>query len=146
MQLLKAEMPDAHLLLVGDFSDKVYCDSVIQRVGELALGEHVSYLGARQDIPAILRACDIGVLGSRSEGLPLALLEYGMAEMATVVTNVGQCPEVVDGGAAGILVPPASSQALADALRSLLISPERRRGVRDRLQRNEWKRNTAHRR
>ncbi len=133
MRLLIADVPGAHLLLVGDYADKAYCDSVIQRISALGLSRQVTYLGARHDIPAILRECAIGVLGSSSEGLPLALLEYGMAGLPAVATNVGQCPEVLDDGAAGVLVPPSSPQSLADALRSLLASPRDRAELGTRL-------------
>ena len=133
MRLLIPFAPGAHLLLVGDYADKVYCDSVLRQISVLGLSNHVTYLGARHDIPAILRGCDIGVLGSRSEGLPLALLEYGMAGLPAVATNVGQCPEVLDDGIAGSLVPPASPQRLADALRSLLASPGDRATLGKRL-------------
>ncbi|MGA2715464.1 MAG: glycosyltransferase [Bryobacteraceae bacterium] len=129
MRLLTADVPEAHLLLVGDYADKAYCDSVLREISALGLSRNVTYLGARRDVPAILRACAIGVLGSRSEGLPLALLEYGMAGLPVVATNVGQCPEVLDDGAAGLLVPPSSPQSLAEGLRYLLASP----GTRDEL-------------
>jgi glycosyltransferase involved in cell wall biosynthesis len=108
MRLVKARRPFAHLLLVGDYADKPYCDSVLQHISTLGLSEQVTYLGARQDIGAILRNTDIGVLSSGSEGLPLALLEYGIAGLPAVSTNVGQCPEVLNDGAAGLLVPPSS--------------------------------------
>jgi glycosyltransferase involved in cell wall biosynthesis len=130
---LKVKFPAAHLLLVGDFADREYCDSVLKQISELGLDRHVTYLGARNDVSAILRSCDIGVLGSLSEGLPLSLLEYGMAGLPAVATNVGQCAEVLDEGAAGILVPPADSQKLADALGSLLAFPERRVALGKRL-------------
>jgi glycosyltransferase involved in cell wall biosynthesis len=130
---LKGKFPDAHLLLVGDFADREYCDSVLKQIVDLGLERSVIYLGARNDVPAILRSCDIGVLSSLSEGLPLSLLEYGMAGLPAVATNVGQCPEVLDHGAAGILVPPADSQKLADALGSLLAFPERRSSLGNRL-------------
>ena len=48
------------------------------------------------DIYGILKKCDIGVLSSVSEGLPLALLEYGISGLAVVTTNVGQCEMVVN--------------------------------------------------
>ena len=64
------------------------------------------------------------MISSESEGLPLALIEYGMAGLAAVSTCVGQCAEVLDNGAAGILVPPKNPRALADALVMLLQSPE----------------------
>jgi glycosyltransferase involved in cell wall biosynthesis len=126
MLVLKAKFPGAHLLLVGDFADPEYCDSVLRQIPQLGLERNVTYLGARHDVPAILRSCDVGVLGSLSEGLPLSLLEYGMAGLPAVATNVGQCPEVLDDGAAGVLVPPADPRELADALASLLTSSERR--------------------
>jgi len=133
MLVLKAKFPGAHLLLVGDFADREYCDSVLREISQLGLGGHVTYLGARHDVPAILRSCDIGVLGSLSEGLPLSLLEYGMAGLPAVATDVGQCPEVLDDGAAGVLVPPADPRKLAGALASLLTSPERRVALGERL-------------
>jgi glycosyltransferase involved in cell wall biosynthesis len=86
----------------------------------------VSYLRRRDDVAAILESSDIAVLSSRSEGLPIALLEYGMAGLPAVATNVGQCAEVLANGAAGVLVPPSSPEELAAALLSLLGSPSRR--------------------
>ena len=74
----------------------------------------------------ILESCDIGVLNSTSEGFPMTLLEYGVAGLPTVATHVGQCPEVLDFGRAGILVPPGSPAQLAEAMVELLQSPDRR--------------------
>ena len=79
-------------------------------------------MGPRRDVEAILRASAIGVLSSISEGLPLALLEYGDAALPAVVTNVGQCAEVVGHGIGGILVPPANPESLSEALSTLLAS------------------------
>ena len=81
-----------------------------------------------------MRACDVGVLSSASEGLPLALIEYGMARLASVATSVGQCAEVLDGGRAGVLVPPRSPDALAHALTLLLRSADERQTLGARLE------------
>lgn len=126
MALVIQQMPAAHLLLVGDANEPAYFDSVREEIARQDLGRNTSLLGQRRDVTAILRACDIGVLSSASEGLPLALLEYGMAGLPTVATQVGQCAEVLDNGRAGMLVPPAAPDKLAEALISLLRSPERR--------------------
>jgi len=83
----------------------------------------VTYLGPRRDVDAILRACDIGVLSSCSEGLPLALLEYGACGLAAISTDVGQCSEVLHNGAAGVVVPASAPRALADGMLSLMTSP-----------------------
>ena len=71
------------------------------------------------------------MLSSASEGLPLALIEYGMAGLPVVATEVGQCSEVLDHGRAGILVAPGSAQLLSEALLSLLDrqTVERRWGL-----------------
>jgi len=91
-------------------------------------------MGPRNDVPAILRQCSIGVLSSASEGLPLALLEYGKHGLAAVSTAVGQCPEVLDNGNAGVLVPPASPENLAHAIVDLLENPGRRASFARRFQ------------
>jgi glycosyltransferase involved in cell wall biosynthesis len=99
---------------------------VKQEVARNSLGQNISILGQRRDISALLHVCDIGVLSSRTEGLPVSLLEYGMAGLPVVATQVGECEEVLDRGGAGLLVPPQSPRDLAEALLSLLDSRERR--------------------
>ena len=126
LSIVIRQEPAAHLLLVGAESDQNYLNLVQQEIARHQLNEHVSVLGQRLDISAILRACDIGVLSSASEGLPLALLEYGMAGLPAVATRVGQCAEVLDDGRVGILVPSAAPDKLAEMLLSLIRSPERR--------------------
>ena len=120
-------VPAAHLLLIGASNEPGYIETIKSEIAQLGLGQSVSLLGQRQDVSAILRACDVGVLSSASEGLPLSLLEYGLAGLPSVATQVGQCAEVLDDGGAGILVPPAEPEKLAAALLSLLESPEKRR-------------------
>lgn len=133
MAELRLKAPQVHLLLVGESLDLDYRDTILAQISQLGLGSKITYLGARQDVAAILRASDIGVLSSESEGLPLALLEYGMCGLPVVATKVGQCGEVLDHGAAGILVLPSSPQSLADALFFLLSSPESRARYGERL-------------
>lgn len=126
MKMVVRAVPKAHLLLVGNGSDKAHLEKIKETISSHRLNENISWLGPRTDIAALLRGCDVGVLGSMSEGLPLALIEYGMAELPSVATNVGQCAEVLDEGRAGILVPPSLPVALADAIVALLNSPEKR--------------------
>jgi len=133
MALVREQMPAAHLLLIGLGGDASYSASVQEVIQRLDLAGNVSILGERRDVPAILRASDIGVLSSASEGLPLSLLEYGTAGLPVVATEVGQCPEVLDFGRAGILVPPAAPAQLAEALLALLRSPQRRHSLGERL-------------
>jgi glycosyltransferase involved in cell wall biosynthesis len=128
MSLVVRESPSAHLLLVGDPSDKTYVELIRKRVGEQNLSQNVSFMGQRNDVASILRACDIGVLSSASEGLPLSLIEYGWAKLPTVATRVGECAELLDDGRAGIVVSPGAADELANGILLLLRSPERRTG------------------
>jgi glycosyltransferase involved in cell wall biosynthesis len=118
--------PGAHLILVGAKSDTNYARAVLERA-ERMLGPNASYLGTRLDVMSVLAGCDIGVLASTAEGLPLSLLEYGTQGLAVVATRVGQISEVLDQGRAGLLVPPNDASALAEALLDLIASSDRRR-------------------
>lgn len=127
--------PAAHLLLVGAPSDRAYMNRVVTEITRQGLDRHVSLLGQRTDVPSILKACEVGVLSSASEGFPLALLEYGMAGLPSVATSAGQCSEILDDGGAGILVPPRSPHRLAEALLKLIQSPARRTALGEQLRR-----------
>jgi glycosyltransferase involved in cell wall biosynthesis len=126
MTTIRSRVPGAHLFLIGDSADPAYVASIRAQISDLHLESAVTYMGPRNDVPAILRACRIGVLSSASEGLPLALLEYGKHGLAAVSTAVGQCPEVLDNGYAGVLVPASSPDQLSDAIVGLLTDPARR--------------------
>jgi len=135
MALTIQQMPNAHLLLVGESGDAPYFKIIKEKLLQQGLEQNVSLLGGRRDVSSILEGCDIGVLSSASEGLPLALIEYGMAGLPAVATRIGQCAEVLDEGRAGVLIPPAAPDKLAEVLLSLLRSPELRKGFGKRFRR-----------
>ncbi|RMH01752.1 MAG: glycosyltransferase, partial [Chloroflexi bacterium] len=113
------------LWLVGaDFND-TYSRSLKQLIHERNLSGDVEFLGVRTDITDLLCQADIGVLSSVTEGLPVSLLEYGLAGLPVVATAVGQVPEVV--GECGVVVPPKDVEALAAGLKKFLCDKERRR-------------------
>lgn len=104
-QKLKKSHPDWTFHLVGkDFEDD-YSQQIKELIGVHDLENIVFLYGSKQDIGTILSQVDIAILTSCSEGLPVALLEYGLHKKAVVVTNVGQITEVVINGETGFLVP-----------------------------------------
>jgi glycosyltransferase involved in cell wall biosynthesis len=122
-------VPQAHLLLAGRVNDRGYKKLVEEEILALGLQKNISILGERHDVAGLLRDCDIGVLSSSSEGFPMSLLEYGAAGLASVATSVGQCPDILQNGKVGVLVPPSSVDALEAALVSLLRSAVQRRAL-----------------
>jgi glycosyltransferase involved in cell wall biosynthesis len=87
---------------------------------DLGLGSRVHLLGYRDDVGALLRAADLFVHPSRSEGLPLAIIEAMTVGLPVVASRVGGLAEVVRDGETGLLVPPEDPTALSDALATLL--------------------------
>jgi len=118
--------PQASLLLVGSEANQGQTQRVRELIQRHGLGQQVFLLGSRNDVPSVLRVCDLGVLSSISEGMPLALLEYGMAGLPAVATSVGQVPDMLGQGQAGVLVPPGKPAELGRALADLLRSREQR--------------------
>lgn len=91
----------------------------------------VEFPGAvdRATVLATLERSSIFCLPSHWEGFPLSLLEGMAAGCAVVATDVGDIAEMLDGGAAGIVVPPKDPQRLADALSSLVADADKRKAL-----------------
>ncbi|MEZ4874031.1 MAG: glycosyltransferase [Flavobacteriaceae bacterium] len=106
--------PEWTLRLIGKDAGDAYSSEVKSFISNNNLQQAVAVLGAQGVIPFQLKHASIGVLSSDIEGLPMALLEYGAAGLAVVVTNVGDCEHVV--GECGTVVPPHNSQALSQAI------------------------------
>lgn len=119
--VISREFPQTRFVLVGDGAQRKDFE---RQVAELGLGEYFSFLGRRDDVPRILSCCDIGVLPSKAEGLPNAVLEYLAAGLPTVASRVGGNAEIVQDGKTGLLVPPQDSSTLAEALLRLLRNPD----------------------
>ena len=100
-----------------------------ERLEELAeglgVGEHVTFLGLRNDVADLMNAADLIVNPSDSEGLPLAVLEAMLLGKPVVATAVGGLPDLIEDGVSGSLVPPRNPDALAAAMDALLGDPER---------------------
>ena len=89
---------------------------------DLAISEHVRFLGERQDVPSLLKLFDVFAMPSLHEGLPMALLEAMGAGCPVVASAVGGIPEVIRDGTDGVLVPPKDPIALAHAIGTLHAS------------------------
>ena len=125
--------PRLSLHLVGKDEQDDYSGKLKLFVDHHNFREKVFFYGERTDVKELLKQADLGVLSSASEGLPLALLEYGRAGLPVVCTAVGDCPEVV--GDFGLLVPAADSVALSEAILNYLKNTKERKKSAEKFQR-----------
>lgn len=102
----------------------------LKRIQTLLDGEHlrahVRMLGHRDDVVEILSAADVFVLTSRSEGLPLSVVEAFALGVPAVLTDAGDCAVLTGDGARGYTVRRDDPEAVADALARVLADPEER--------------------
>lgn len=89
----------------------------------LGLGDRFQLRGSVTDAAEFLRAVDIAVLPSHSEGMSNALLEYMAAGRAVIATDVGANPKLIRHGKDGLIIPPGDETALVEAVGQLLEQP-----------------------
>lgn len=112
------EYPRLHLALVGGGN---YGDDVRAIADRIRHRDRVHFLGHRENPWPCFRALDVCTLCSVSgEGIPQALMQAMLAETPVIGTSVGGIPEVVLHEQTGLIVPPASPEALAQAIRLTL--------------------------
>ncbi|WP_312755556.1 glycosyltransferase family 4 protein [Rummeliibacillus suwonensis] len=86
----------------------------------LNLDNDISFLGSRDDVPALLSKADIYVLPSIIENQPLSLIEAQLAGKPSIVSNVGGLPEMIENNVTGLLVEPKDVYGLFISLNRLL--------------------------
>lgn len=118
--LVNEKYPDWSFHLVGkDFNDS-YSQMLRDNVAAGKLSGTVFFYGSKKDIPHILDQADICILTSKSEGLPVALLEYGESAKPVVVTAVGEIPQIVRHNVNGLLVSSGAADLFCAALIALI--------------------------
>jgi glycosyltransferase involved in cell wall biosynthesis len=136
--ILSKRWPDLRLLIVGEATvmrdgrpveDREYLDALATRAHAVGLGDRVIFTGYRPDVAEILPQLTISLQPSLNEGLSNVLLESMASGVPTVATRVGGTPEALVSGTMGLLVPPATPDALAAAVEQLMLDPERARAL-----------------
>lgn len=123
-EILHRSSPGARLVLVGEGPSRAELEAAVSTAG---LTECVHFAGRQDDVLPYLNLFDVFVLSSRSEGIPLVILEAMAAGVPVLSTAVGGVPEIITDGETGVLVPPADADSLATALIELVQNRTRRR-------------------
>jgi glycosyltransferase involved in cell wall biosynthesis len=101
------------IVIAGDGPER---DHLEQLAGRLGVTDRVVFLGFREDVGDLLAASDLVVLPSLREGLSIALLEAMAAGKPIVATSIGSQREVASRADMALLVRPADTLALSQAI------------------------------
>ncbi len=114
------DFPAWRLLIAGEGPDE---KPLLDQSIALGIGDRVTFLGKVSEPFQVLSRAEIFVIASHAEPFGLATVEAMYAGCAAIGTDVGGIPEVLAYGEAGLIVPPRSPRALADALARLMGDP-----------------------
>jgi len=128
--------------VIGDGRERLALEAAAVGLG---LGDLVRWHGVVPDAGRLMRAFDVLVMPSRTEGTPIALFEAMAAGVPVIAARVGGVPDVV-GDAEVILVPAEQPDALADAILAAREDPDAatrraeaaRRRLADRFGEGPW--------
>lgn len=123
---LMEEPSDMRLLIVGDGPCREEYERLAQ---ELGITDRTFFLGHQSDVDSLYRGAGMLVLPSRTEGLPMTLLEAMSFGVPVIGTRVGGIPDLIRDGESGILVEPEDLIALKEAMLSMLAKPMEARAL-----------------
>lgn len=119
-ELVRAQIPAAHFVLIGNGPLKYELESLAQ---ELGIRAQVTFIEGLSDVCNVIGAFDIAVQCSLSESFSNVLVEYMVAARPIVATQVGEAASMIEHGSEGLLVPPNDHVALSKAILYLCERP-----------------------
>ena len=121
--ILKKEVRNARLILVGDGSERGNLEGQAEKLGVI---DSVQFIGAigHDDIPHYYHKADVFLMPSLSEGFGITVIEAMASGIPIVTTNVGSLAELVEDKKTGLFALPASASSLAQTMRFVLDNPK----------------------
>ena len=121
------EVPDAMFYLGGD-GDIEGCKAIAANEG---IQDHIKFLGwiKGTEKKNLLDKCSVFTLPSYYEGMPMSVLEAMSYGLATVSTNAGGIPQIIDDGVDGFRVEAGDIEELSKRFISLLKNPELKKSI-----------------
>jgi glycosyltransferase involved in cell wall biosynthesis len=122
-KILKENNIKFKMIFVGSLEDENLVNYLKNMVVEYNLTNEVDFIGLSNNVTEHLSKATIGLLSSTSEGLPVSLLEYGMANLPVVCTDVGECSQVLGNGEFGWLIKPNDPESFSKSIIEILTYP-----------------------
>lgn len=123
LAVMRDIIPEAYYVHVGTGPREMQERELARRLG---ISDRVRFVGQQDDIPLVLRACDVFVMPSSYEGAGIAALEASSCGLPVVAYDVPGLRDMVVHGETGLLVKPEVA-ALAEGISQLLQSDDERR-------------------
>jgi glycosyltransferase involved in cell wall biosynthesis len=120
---LRREGLPVSLTVVGDGPMR---PSLERRVRELGLGDVVDFTGFTGDVSEKLRAADVFVRPTLTEGMPLAVLEAMASRVCVVASDVPGNASLIRHGESGLLFPAGDARGLTETLRRVVLDTDQR--------------------
>ncbi len=108
------------VIIIGEGEERNNLERLIKQKD---LSDEIFLLGHIENAKMYLRAFDLFVLPSLSEGLGYVVLEAGIVEIPVIASSVGGIPEIIENDKNGILIPPKDPLSLMNAIKKLLDDP-----------------------
>ena len=123
MSEITKKYPQIVYIVIGDGEEKT---NLYTQIASCGLTNQVFLLGFITDAKKYLKALDIFTLTSRTEALPYAILEAGLAEVPVIASAVGGIPEIINLPDVGLLITPGekASHEIAQAIEELATNIE----------------------
>ena len=117
------KLPQVHALLVGEalFGEEKYVTELKSLAAVPELAGRVHWLGFRNDVPTLMKACNI-IAHTSTEPEPFGrvIVEGQLAQRSVIATAAGGAIELIKDGVTGRLVPPGDVEALTKTIKDLL--------------------------
>jgi glycosyltransferase involved in cell wall biosynthesis len=123
VQAALESMPGLRLWMVGDGSERRTLENL---ASELGIASQVMFFGLQLDVAPFFSAADAFIMSSKSEGLPISLLQAFSLGLPAIVTDVGGMAEVVRLARAGFTVPATNPAEMVAAILRLASNDEER--------------------
>ncbi len=120
------QSPGVHVLFVGDalFGEDEYLARIHAIAGEPEFAGRVHWLGFRDDVPALMSACDVLVDASTEfNSFGRVIVEGQLAGVPVIATAGGAARELIEPGVTGYIVPAGDEKTLAATIQQLIKDP-----------------------
>lgn len=124
-EMLKQEVPNVRLLLVGRSEEKL--DPLEpETIKTIKYDKDIEAVGQQKDVRPWLLAADALVFPSYREGFPNVVIEAGAMGLPSIVTDINGSREIIEEGKNGLIVPPHNFDDLCKAMKELVLNNEKR--------------------